>query len=174
MGIKSKIANYILNSRLKAVQRVIKISNLEEAKSVGILWEIDQKESYDRCLAELNGMGIITSGLCYFPTRKAQIPAGITGFTKKQTWFWLEIPKAESAQNFIQQKFDILIDLTAQSRFPIIFVTALSEAAFKIGSVKSSANYFDWSIEFAEEIQTSQLVEQILYYLKRINKATIE
>jgi hypothetical protein len=153
---------------------VSKISNLDEAQTVGILWDIDQKESYDHCVKELNASGIVATGLCYFPTRKAQIPVGINGFTRKQTWFWLEIPKAETVNSFMRQKFDILIDLTAQSKFPLVYVTALSEASFKIGTVRSTNNYFDWNIEFGEEVETGKLAEQILYYLKRINKTTIE
>jgi hypothetical protein len=67
-----------------------------------------------------------------------------------------------------------MIDLTGQKYFPIVFVTALSEATFKVGHSGSSQNYFDLNIEFGEQPETSKLAEQILYYLKRINKSTIE
>jgi hypothetical protein len=78
------------------------------------------------------------------------------------------------AEDFIHQKFDILIDLTEQKYFPMIYVTALSEAAFKIGYSGTSENYFDLNIEFKEHPEPEQLSKQILYYLKRINKTTIE
>jgi hypothetical protein len=56
----------------------------------------------------------------------------------------------------------------------MVYVTALSEATFKVGYAGSSTNYFDLNIEFQDKPETSQLAEQILYYLKRINKTTIE
>jgi hypothetical protein len=174
MGLKSKIANRILKSKLGSVNRKKKVYNLDEAKSAGVLWEFDQKESFDRLERELISSGIKTSGLCYFHSRRAQIPNEINGFTKKQTWFWIEIPKSELATGFIHQKFDVLIDLTAQKCFPLVYVTALSEATFKIGTAGQSVNYFDLNIEFGEQPETSQLTDQILYYLKRINKTTIE
>ena len=174
MSLKSKIANRILNSKLNSVVREKKVFNLDSAQSAGILWTIDQKESYDRMETELKKAGIKTVGLCYFPLRKAVIPIEINGFTRKQTRCWTEVPKTLLAEDFIHQKFDILIDLTGQKIFPIIYLTALSEAAFKIGYAGNTVNYYDWNIEFGEQPESSQLADQILYYLKRINKTTIE
>jgi len=174
MGIISKIANRILSSKLSSVVREKKVFNLDLAKTAGVLWVIDQKESFDRIENELRNAGIKTSGLCYFPSRKAVIPEEISGFSRKQTRCWTEIPKAKLAEDFIHQKFDILIDLTGQKYFPMVYLTALSEAAFKIGYAGNQVNYFDLNIEFGEQPETSQLAEQILYYLKRINKTTLE
>ena len=174
MRLKSKLANRILNSKLKALSRNKKVFNLDSAQTAGILWEIDQEASFRKIESELRNSGIKTSGLCYFPTKKAVIPQEINGFTRKQASWWLEIPKAKVAEDFIRQKFDILIDLSSQQRFPIVYLTALSNAAFKIGHAGNATNYFDWNIEFSELPEASQLAEQILYYLKRINKTTLE
>jgi len=174
MGLKSKITNRILSSKLNSMNREKKVFNLDEAKTAGILWTIDQKDSFDRLEKVLINSGIKTSGLCYLPMRKAVIPDGINGFTRKQTRCWTEIPKSELVENFIHQKFDILIDLTGQKPFPMVYATALSEATFKIGYAGKAVNHFDWNIEFADQPEHSQLADQILYYLKRINKTTIE
>jgi hypothetical protein len=174
MGLKSKIANRILNSKLSSSNREKKVFNLDSAQSVGILWENDQREAFVKVENELYLAGIKTSGLCYFPQRKAVIPEEINGFSKKQTSWCFEIPKTKLAEDFIHQKFDILIDLTGQKSFPLVYITALSEAAFKIGYSSNSVNYFDLNIEFQVQPDADQLATQILYYLKRINKTTIE
>jgi hypothetical protein len=174
MGLKSKIANRILNSKLSSSNREKKVFNLDSAQSVGILWENDQREAFVKVENELYLAGIKTSGLCYFPQRKAVIPEEINGFSKKQTSWCFEIPKTKLAEDFIHQKFDILIDLTGQKSFPMVYITALSEAAFKIGYSSNSVNYFDLNIEFQVQPDADQLATQILYYLKRINKTTIE
>ncbi len=174
MSLKSKIANRILNSKLNSVVREKKVFNLDSAQSAGILWTIDQKESFGRVETELKKAGIKPWGLCYFPLRKAVIPSEINGFTRKETRCWTEIPKSELAEDFFYQKFDLLIDLTGTKIFPLIFITALSEAAFKIGYAGNTVNYYDLNIEFGEQPEPSQLAEQILYYLQRINKTTIE
>ena len=174
MGLKSRIASKILNSRLNSVSREKKVFNLDSANSAGILWEIDQKDSFYLMENELSNSGIKVTGLCYSPNKKTVIPDDINGFSRKQTTWWTEIPKTGLADDFIHRKFDILIDLTGQKSFPIAFITALSEAAFKVGYSGSSLNYFDLNIEFQEQPNTVQLTEQILYYLKRINKSTIE
>lgn len=174
MGIKSKFANRILNSKLNLVVREKKVVNLDSAQSVGILWEIDQQEAFIKVKNELYLAGIKAEGLCYFSLKKAVIPEEINGFSRKQTSWWLEIPKTQLVEDFIRQKFDILIDITGQKSFPMVYATALSEATFKVGYAGGSTNYFDLNIEFPDRPEASQLAEQILYYLKRINKTTIE
>jgi len=173
MGFKFKIANRLLNFKLGSMVREKKVFNLDTAKSAGVLWEIDQKQTFDRLEIELKNEGLSVENLCYFQSKKAMIPTEIKGFTRKQT-SWSEVPNTSLAEDFIRQKFDILIDLTGQKYFPVIYLTALSEAAFKIGYAGRSTNYFDLNIEFSEQPETDQLAEQILYYLKRINKTTIE
>lgn len=173
MGLKSKIANRILDSKLSSVTREKKVFNLDSARTAGILWEIDEKDAFELIQVELKKAGIETVGLCYSHSKKVVIPEDIKGFTRKHS-NWTHIPKAEFTEDFIQQKFDILIDLTGQKYFQLLYITALSVAAFKIGYSGKSTNYFDLNIEFKEEPESIKLAEQILYYLKRINKTTIE
>jgi hypothetical protein len=174
MGLKSRIANKVLSSKLHQVSREKKIFNLDAAKTAGIIWEPDQQESFIRVENELYLSGIKTTGICYYSQKKAEVPEGVNGFTRKETHWWSEVPSSKIVETFIHQKFDILIDLTGQSSFPAIYLTALSEAAFKIGYSGRSVNYFDLNIEFSDKPETMQLAEQIIYYLKRINKTTIE
>lgn len=174
MSLSSRNARRILDSKLSSVARDKRVYNLDTASSAGVLWTIDQKESFEKVEAQLKKAGIKTSGLCYAPHGKFAIPEGINGFSRKQTNYWTEIPKSEVVEDFIHRKFDLLIDLTMQKYFPMVYVTALSEANFKIGTAGSSPNYFDLNIEFQTAPDTDQLADQILYYLIRINKTTIE
>lgn len=174
MSLNSRIARQILDSKLSSVARDKRVYNLDTATSAGVLWMIDQKESFEKVEEQLKKAGIKTTGLCYFPHGKSTLPQEINGFSRKQTNYWTEIPKSELVEDFIHQKFDLLIDLTMQKYFPLVYVTALSEANFKIGTAGSSANYFDLNIDFQTAPDTAQLADQILYYLIRINKTTIE
>jgi len=174
MGLRSKIATRVLISKLSSVSREKKIFNLDSAKTAGVIWEADQREVFIRIENELYLTGVKVVDICYYPSKKAVVPEGINGFTRKDTHWWSEVPSSHLVDTFIHQKFDILIDLTGQSSFPAIYMTALSEAAFKIGYSGRSVNYFDLNIEFSEQPEAMQLAEQILYYLTRINKTTIE
>ena len=174
MSLKSRIARRILDSKLNSVEREKRVYNLDTASSAGILWIADQKDTYQKIEDRLRNAGIKITGLCYFPNRKDLIPEGINGFSKKHTYFWTDIPRSALAEKFIHEKFDLLIDLTMQKYFPMVYVTALSKANFKIGSAGSSENYFDLNIDFQTQPDPNQLADQILYYLIRINKTTIE
>lgn len=174
MSLNSKIARQILDSKLSSVARDKRIYNLDTASSAGVLWILDQEETFKKVEEQLRNAGIKTTGLCYAPNGKAIIPEGINCFSKKQINYWTEIPKSALVEDFIHQKFDLLIDLTMQKYFPMVYITALSEANFKIGTAGSSQNYFDLNIDFQTSPDSSQLADQILYYLIRINKTTIE
>ncbi|MGE5395073.1 MAG: DUF6913 domain-containing protein [Candidatus Saccharibacteria bacterium] len=174
MRLNSRIAKRILNSRLNSVTREKQVHNLDTAKTAGVLWMTDQKESFGKIQDRLSKAGIKTTGICYFPVRKAIIPEGINGFTRKQTNFWTEIPSAQMIESFIQQKFDLLIDLTVNKYFPLVYIAALSQAKFKVGYSGNAQNYFDLNIDFPTQPNAEQLADQILYYLTRINKTTIE
>lgn len=173
MGLKSKIANRLLNSKLNSLAREKKVFNLDSARTAGILWEIEEQEAFEIVQNELKKAGIETVGLCYSHSKKVVLPQEIKGFTRKHS-NWSEIPKTELVEDFIQEKFDLLIDLTGQKYFQLQYVNALSVASFKIGYSGKAINYFDLNIEFQEEPEPKKLAEQILYYLKRINKTTIE
>lgn len=147
--------------------------NLDSARTAGILWEFSQKDAFDLLEKELLAHQIKPVGLCFFKSKKAVIPEGINGFSRRQV-SWKNVPELPIAHNFIQEKFDLLIDLTRQNDYPLVYITALSKARFKIGSSGFAPNYFDLNIAFATEPEPVQLAQQILYYLKRINKTTIE
>jgi hypothetical protein len=174
INLKTYIANRKLNAALSLVLRDKRFVKLDAATTAGIIWNSDQKDFFDLILTEFEKAGIVTKGLCYEPTRKGRLTDEIIGFTKKQTSIWTEIPKSVFALDFMKEKFDILVDLTIEKYFPLIYVTALSEASFKIGYAGTSTNYFDLNIEFASPPESQQLAEQIIYYLKRINKTTLE
>lgn len=174
MRLNLRIAKRILDSRLSSVKREKQVYNLDTAKTAGVLWMMDQKESFEKIQDRLSKEGIKITDLCYFPLRKAIIPEGINGFTRKQTNYWTEIPSAEMVNHFIHQKFDILIDLTVHKYFPLVYIAALSEANFKIGYTGNAQNYFDLNIDFQTQPDAEQLADQIIYYLMRINKTTIE
>lgn len=173
MGLRLNFARKKLTTKLDTVSREKKVVNLDSARTAGILWEFSQKDAFDLLEKELLAHQIKPVGLCYFKSKKAVIPEGINGFSRKQV-SWKDAPDLQLVQDFIHEKFDLLIDLTRQNYYPLAYVTALSEAAFKIGSSGFAPNYFDLNIEFATEPEPVQLAEQILYYLKRINKTTIE
>jgi len=176
MSLYSRIAKRILDSKLSSVTREKRVNNLDTANTAGILWMVDQQESFIKVKEQLSNSGIQITDLCYFPLRKAFIPDGINGFTRKQTNYWTGIPSSVKVKvdDFIQQEFDLLIDLTMQKYFPMNYITALSKANFKIGYSGYAQNYFDLNIDFQSQPDSEKLADQILYYLRRINKTTIE
>ena len=80
---------------------------MDSAKTAGVIWEDSQRESFIRIENELYLTGVKVADICYYPSKKAIVPEGINGFTRKETHWWSEVPNSSLVDSFIHQKFDI-------------------------------------------------------------------
>jgi hypothetical protein len=71
---------------------------------------------------------------------------------------------------FIQEPFDILIDLTIFKTIALQYILVHSFSAFKVGWQGIETNYYDLNIDVSEKPQCQYLLEQIIYYLENINE----
>ena len=81
---------------------------------------------------------------------------------------WYFKPKNELVDQFINQEFDILFDLSIKNYFTVNYVGSLSKATFKIGKQSESA-YQDLLIDIKENDTVEYLIDQIKHYLNIIN-----
>jgi hypothetical protein len=168
MNAKTKIAHRVLNQRVLAADRQKKVHNFDTVKHVGLLWSFEQKEVFEQFRSFLRKKGIAVESLCYLLKLEQEQPDPVF-FTKKDTT-WLGFPKKEEVIRFSEKKFDMLIDLTIKKQFPLTVVCALSPAEFKVGYAGGEYNYYDVSIDVHEKPEPDYLMEQIVYYITRINK----
>ena len=174
---KEKIALWLLKRKQRNVQRDKTVHNFDTASRVGVIFSLEEEESFDRTNQFLNylaGQKIKVYALGYIPTR--DIPPNLAPnskinlFTRKDlNWYYL--PTHNLVQQFIEQDFDILIDLSAQKWLPLKFVNNLSRAKFKVGKESNNGRDYDLMIRLTEEQSLQYLIDQIKYYLSRINKS---
>ncbi|RRN77408.1 hypothetical protein EIM50_19770, partial [Pseudoxanthomonas sp. SGD-10] len=81
---------------------------------------------------------------------------------------WNYIPNRERIKNFINNEFDILINLCTELCFPLVYVSALSRSVFKVAAYDlRQAPFFDFMIETQEE-SIAGFSREIKYYLDKI------
>ncbi len=149
--------------------RKIQVHNFDTAKTVGVLWSIDERDAFVKITGHLQlKKNITVSSLCFVSEKAANTENG-DSFSKAQL-SWLGFPKEGPAMAFLQQKPDILIDLTVEKKFPLQAVAGLSEAAFKVGFGDLKNNPYDLNIDIQKEAGPVYLAEQIINYLNLINK----
>jgi hypothetical protein len=92
-----------------------------------------------------------------------------SGFSNNCNVRWSGRPKTGDGIQFMQEQFDILIDLSIQKVLVLQYILVHSVAAFKVGWESSEYNYYDLNIDVKENPHCRYLMEQIVFYLENIN-----
>ncbi len=180
MPVIEQLKKYYRKRSLKTVfqttQREIKFCSLENSKYVGILYQIGDESTYiwlskfvNLLLSEGKTLRIVgyhnNKYVPYFclPQLKYDF------FCNKDT-NWFGKPMANFVQEFVDEPFDILLDLTLEDVFPLTYFTAASKSKFKIGrALPSKNNYLDLMIETEQEHAVSDLIYFINDYTKKLD-----
>jgi hypothetical protein len=165
-----------LNKFHKASRRSAGIHNISTAKSIGVLWFMDDKKSsdnYEQLRKKLKSEGINVYGLAFIDDShdKDIFEKATTSkiIDESEIGIWGE-PKTDDARQFMKRHFDILIDLSLTKLLSLSYIVVHSNASFKIGWRWPENNYNDFSIETVEKPEGAYLSEQLFFYLERINK----
>lgn len=175
MNLINKIRIYFgkraLQKEAARLQRVKRAVNLSEAREIGILFNMVSEEEYERVgkfakSLQEQGKKVHIIGLFhakklppyYIPKLAYDIitPVNLDLFYRPDTLF---------AKQFIDHPFDILIDLSTISEFPLHYIAVLSKAGFKLGRmVEDKEMPYDLMIESAHEMESEELIENIIHY----------
>ena len=174
-NIKRKLSDFS-HSRRSKPQRSVKALNIKAAKSVGIIYRADSEESFElvkRYVKFLREYKIKVRTIGFF--NEKEIPCDVHPklefdfFCKKDLNFRLE-PSCVVVDNFIDEQFDILIDLTVNKDEVLRHPVFLSKANFKVGAGgKSTSEDLDLLIKLKDEEGVRQLMKGIDQFLHLIN-----
>ena len=157
-------------------RRVVNIINLTNARSVGILWNpLDEEsiETYESLRKILNEKGIKSFGIAYISSKREKE----TLATVTNSWLmnnsdvsFFGRPKNGDGIQFIQQEFDILIDLSISKCIALQYMLIHSSAKFKVGWKSGDPNFYNLEIDVTTNPQCRFLMEQIIHYLEELNE----
>lgn len=172
--LRFALGNKILKRKYKHNRRTKKAVNLHQARNIGILIypaTIDEYEQSKGFIEQLRNNGARITMLVYIDDDELN-----TYFKKNPkiniiTYHelnWLYIPCHPIVRRFINQDFDMLIDLSMQFSFPLIYITALSQAHFKVGLRNRQHQYFDLMLDVGNTRNRPYFLQQLSYYLQNI------
>lgn len=174
--LKLKIASFVLNRKSKKSVRKKQFINLDNAKNIGIISNNQNEKSNDVIKEFVNFLSQknIQVYVVEFINKKIKNDnylkkKGFNFFSLKDiNWYYK--PKSIIVDEFINNDFDILIDLSLNNNcFPIQYINALSKAKFKVGKFYESPNYYDFMINIDTNNDLKFFIEQIKHYLTMIN-----
>lgn len=167
---------YSLKRKLRLLNRKRSIHNFDTAKKAGLIFTCaseDDFESIKNFKKYLEEKNIKTSALGFINDK--QIPDHLllrTGFNffslKNLDWYFR--PKSQFINDFTNEKFDILIDLSLKYYFPVHYIVTLSPAEYKIGRYCNTEDY-DLMIETGKNKHIPFLLDQIKHYVNMIHSS---
>ena len=179
-GIKNSAGRRNLKRELKAAKRQVSVMNYGESSKIGILYLGDDEKmhklvrSYVKHLKEEEGIRKIMA-LSYFSGKilpaYLQAKLSFDFFTKKEL-NWHQRPSGTVVNNFVNEEYDILIDLSPPESLPLRFILVQSKARFKVGMMSDENQpYYDFLIDIGENQTPERFIEQVNHYLKILNNS---
>jgi hypothetical protein len=169
-ALKRLIRSYLTNQREK------RIKTLKNSKNIGIIWNPSDDgsiETYELLRKTLQSKGIKVTGIAYIDSnREMETLTTVThsGFLLRRNVRWFGRPQTSDGKQFIEEPYDILIDLSISKTIALLYILVHSQATFKVGWQGSESNYFDLNIDVSKNPQCRYVMEQIVYYLENINE----
>jgi len=173
---KQKVGKWVFQRELKANKRTKEVCNLDNAQSIGILYDATSEEqikiikpfvSYFFDLKkDVKALGYVNSKqLSFHHTPKLQYD-----FFYQKDLNWYYKPQNYIIDNFVKKEYDILINLCDSSIIPIKYLVASSIAHFKIGIHEENYEIYDLMISLKDDKSMEKLMHEIKHYINLINK----
>ena len=162
---------------MKSVRRNKMFLNLEDAKTIGIVFDATENENFElvkKYIHYLKELKKRVKSIGFFNMKETPPMAYSKleyDFFSLKDLSWNNIPKNIYVRNFIEEQYDILIDLNLKDSFPLKYISTLSRAKFKVGkSSKWNSSIFDLMIEPDSSKGLKLFLRNIDKYLFIINK----
>ena len=150
---------------------------MEEAQTIGILFDATQDENFvlvKKYISYLKDMKKQVKAIGFY-NQKAAPP---TAYAKLEYDFftlrdlnWYNFPDNIYVRNFIEEEYDILLDLNIYDAFPLRYVSSVSKAKFKVGKKNDRNSFtFDLMIDADASKGMKYFLRNIDTYLSIINK----
>ena len=149
-----------IRKHLKSNKRQMISCNIQNAKSIGILFDATHSVAFDIVKAlvkDLEKYKAKTLALGYVDSKQLidhyLYRKGFDFFTRTQL-NWYHKPTSENVEEFIKKPFDLLLDLSLNNPFPLKYIVSCSAAKFKAGRYFSDQDQLDFMIDIEKEKAT--------------------
>lgn len=168
------IKRYALKKHLaeNVVNRERQVISLREAKTIGMICEISDEDSYKANFAIFSKLQTITKVQMVGYINEQFVPfycleqlAADYFCQKNLNWFGK--PTMVQVDDFIQTDFDILLDFTHNSLAPVQYMLHQNHSKFVVGGNVNHKEYYDLMIEGADE-NGKKLLENIYVYTQKL------
>lgn len=176
-SIRIKTGTVILRRRASDSRRKTVFGNFSAVKTIGIVWNSANSEDFKTLAAfhqQMTERNIDVHVIGYYDGKN--LPDRYTAIRyltciRKHEVNMFYIPISNDARDFMNKKFDVLIDINFEKIFPLSYITVMSKALFKAGLFEQENPLapFDLMMEIKKPAAVDNYLKQIIQYLEMIN-----
>ena len=175
--IRDRIRLFFQRREFSQRKRSKKLYALEDAKSIGVIFHAVHPPDYnavDDLISKLckEGKKMVSVGLVPHRNKPEHlVPKLNMHFFCPDDFSWNLKIKKQAIQQFVDEPFDILLDLTPSSLFFAKYLAGLSNARFKVGPYRADqTDFYDLMIEKKAEATLQEYIKHCLHYLQILKK----
>jgi hypothetical protein len=177
-NIRSILGHQRFIRDMKLVKRERESVSFDEASNIGILYNAtDERDSeivknYMKNIRSVFKKDVLALGFVDKKTMHSSQYAQLSlDFFSRKDLNFMMIPANPTVTNFINTKFDILININARKCLPLSYIAAVSRARFKVGRfTENNPEYFDMLVKIKDEPSIKTVLEEIEHFLRIIRK----
>lgn len=172
-----KIGRSVLKKRLARTRRKLSYNGFAAVKKIGIVWDASNTGEFaglSRFCQKMNERRIEVKIIGYFDGK--DLPDQYTAIRyltciRKHERSFFYLPVSSESTSFINNQFDILIDINFKKVLPLYYISAMSAAFFKVGLYEpdSKETQFDLMMEMSDPVDADNFLNQTLQYLEMID-----
>lgn len=174
--IQESLGNFFLSMRTKRNDRKPQVFSFQNAKTIGILYDASEKKNHEKIseFAEFinqrySGITIKMLGYLDNPEMATCLSQSIhTDFFSENDFSWSGNLQKGNAISFTKERFDILLDISNETSYPLLLVMLLSKATYKVGRYIETDLRYDLMLDTKEDNTIEFLITQINVYLSKI------
>jgi ADP-heptose:LPS heptosyltransferase len=126
---RKKAGEYFLRKEFANISRTIAVTNFEEAETIALIFDATDKEEFEvvkKYIKKLKENKRKVRAIGFYDGKEEPVLMS----SKLEYDFF---SRKQLKWNFMQEPFDLLINLCMNFKTPLLYVTALSRAKFKVG-----------------------------------------
>ena len=100
--------------------------------------------------------------------RRSMVCANDIGYLSEKDFSWSGRLQKGAALDFVKNRFDILLDISTETTYPVHYVQLSSVASYKVGRYIETDLRYDLLIDTKEDNSIAYLITQINVYLSKI------
>lgn len=164
--------NYHFQKEFDKLNRERGTYNLNNAKRVGIIYDASDEVGYKKAsdfVRYLQNMKIVVKALGFYKGSQLPhycIPMLSYDFYSTKDINWFEKPSSSFISDFINEKYDIVIDLNKAKSLSSTYIVGLSKGKFKVGMFDDDkTNIYDFMIKLEDKSNINEFIKQVIHYL---------